>query len=221
MLGAIRLGAVVIPATPQLSADDLADRVAPRRRPDAGGRRPRRRQVRRPRPAPGPARGRRRRHGPRGLAGLPPRRGLPARRPLPAGDQQGRRPGAALLHLRHHRPAQAGGAQPDVLPGRAPLDPVLDGPAARRRAPQHLLARLGQARLEQLLHPLARRGDRAGAQLRPLRPGRAAGGPGPLPGDHLLRAPDGVADARPDRPRRDPDRAARGCSAPASRSTPR
>ncbi|CAA9290839.1 MAG: Acetyl-CoA synthetase, partial [uncultured Friedmanniella sp.] len=193
--------------------DAAALRRRPRRprrswgRPDAGGRRGRRRQVHRPRPAAGPARGGRG-HRPGRVAGLPTRRGLPARRPAPARDQQGRRPGPAVLHLWHHGQSQAGRAQPDLLPGRAPLDPLLDGPAAGRRPPQHLLARLGQARLEQLLHPLAGRCHGAGAPVRPLRPRRAARGPRPLRGHDVLRPADGVADARPDRPRRHPDLAA-------------
>ena len=48
-------------------------------------------------------------------------------------------------------------------------DDVLARPAARRRAPQHLLARLGQARLVLLLRAVDRRGDGAGLQLRALR----------------------------------------------------
>ncbi len=45
------------------------------------------------------------------------------------------------------------------LPGRAPVDHVLDRPAPRRRAPEHLVAGLGQARLEQLLRTVERRRD--------------------------------------------------------------
>ena len=43
------------------------------------------------------------------------------------------------------------------LSGRASVDDVLDRPAAGRRAPEHLVARLGQARLELLLRALERR----------------------------------------------------------------
>ena len=43
--------------------------------------------------------------------------------------------------------AEARRAHPGLLPGRAPVDDVLARAAARRRAPQHLVARLGQARL--------------------------------------------------------------------------
>ena len=67
------------------------------------------------------------------------------------GRDPGRRAAAALLHVGHHGAAQAGRAHPRVVPDRAPLDDVLDRPAAGRRAPQHLLAGLGQARLEQRL----------------------------------------------------------------------
>ena len=42
-----------------------------------------------------------------------------------------RRPAAALLHLRHDGAAQARRAHPRVLPGRAPVDDVLDRAAAR------------------------------------------------------------------------------------------
>ena len=87
----------------------------------------------------------------------------------PGRADPGRRPAAALLHLRHDRAAQAGRAHPRLVPGRPPLDDVLDRAAARRRAPQHLLARLGQARLEQPLRAVERRGDRLHPQLHPLR----------------------------------------------------
>ena len=43
--------------------------------------------------------------------------------------------------------AQAGRAHPGLLPGRPPVHDVLARAAARRRAPEHLLTRLGQARL--------------------------------------------------------------------------
>ena len=81
----------------------------------------------------------------------------------------GRRPAAALLHLRHHRAAEARRAHPRVLPGRASVHDVLDRAAARRRPPQHLLAGLGQARLEQRLRAVERRGVRVHHQLHPVR----------------------------------------------------
>ena len=73
-----------------------------------------------------------------------------------------RRPAAALLHLRHHGAAQARRAHPRLVSRRAPVDDVLDRAGARRRAPQHLLAGLGEARLEQRVRAVERRGERAG-----------------------------------------------------------
>src|SRR5690606_24040349 len=80
----------------------------------------------------------------------------------------------------------------------------LDRAAARRRAPEHLVARLGQARLVQPLRPVERRGDRVPVQLHPLRRGPADGRDGPRRGHHLLRPADRVAHADPGRP--DPPR---------------
>ncbi len=81
-------------------------------------------------------------------------------RVCPGRGDPGHRPAAAVLHLRHHRPAQAGPAHSRFLPGRAPVDHVLDRAPARRRAPEHLLAGLGQARLEQRVRALERGRDR-------------------------------------------------------------
>jgi len=67
------------------------------------------------------------------------------------------RSASALLHLGHHRAAEAGPAHAAELPGGALLHHVLDWYARRRRAREHQLAGLGQARLEQLLRPLERR----------------------------------------------------------------
>ena len=80
-----------------------------------------------------------------------------------------RRPAAALLHVRHHEPAQAGRAHAGLLPRRPPVDDVLARRAPGRRAPQHLLRRLGQARVVVLLRTVDRGGDDRGAELRPLR----------------------------------------------------
>ena len=52
---------------------------------------------------------------------------------------------------------EAGRAHPHVVSGRASVDHVLDRSAARRRAPQHLLAGLGKARLEQRVRAVERR----------------------------------------------------------------
>ena len=68
---------------------------------------------------------------PDGLGGLPAGVRVPRGRCAPARGQQGRRPDPALLHLRHHRAAQAGAAHPRVVPDRAPVHHVLDGAAAR------------------------------------------------------------------------------------------
>jgi hypothetical protein len=62
--------------------------------------------------------------------------------------------------------AQAGRAHPHQLPGGPPVDDVLARPAARRRPPQHLLAGLGQARVELLLRAVDRRGHDLHLQLR-------------------------------------------------------
>ena len=132
-----------------------------------------------------------------------------------------RRPDAALLHVRHDEPAQARRAHPALLPRRAPVDDVLDRPAARRRAPQHQQPRLGQARVVVVLRAVGRRGDGLRLQLQPVRPGRPAAGPAHARGHLDLRAADRVADAHQERPvRRARARCARS-SAPASRSTPR
>ena len=133
---------------------------------------------------------------------VPPRR---------APGHRARRPAAALLHLRHHEPAQAGRAHPGVLPRRAPLDDVLARPAARRRAPQHLLARAGPS-------TRGRASSRRGSpRRRSSSTTTRASTPAALLGvlrEHevtsLLRAADGVADADQRRPLRRPGRAARG-----------
>ena len=82
------------------------------------------------------------------------------------------------------------------------------GLRARRRAPQHLLPGMGQARLVELLRAVARGGDGAGVQLRPLRPGCAARADPSRGRDDLLRSSDGVADADQRRPDRRARRAA-------------
>lgn len=110
------------------------------------------------------------------------------------------RPADAVLHLRHHRPPQTGRAHPHLVPGRPPRDDVLDRAEARRRAPEHLLTRLGQARLVQPVRAVERRGDRLPVQLHPLRRGPADGRDGQGPGHHLLRPAHRVAHAHPGRP---------------------
>ena len=206
ILAAMKLGAVIIPATPLLGPADLVDRV------ERGGAR----HVVVPHAhaskfddVPGaytriavgePVDGWLSYADADGAAD-----GVRARR-----ADRGIRHVAALLHLRHDRPAEARRAHSRVLSGGAPVDDVLDRPAAGRRAPQRLLAGLGQARLEQRLRALARRGLRDAVQLRALRRAGAARPDGPLRGQHVLRAADRVADADPGGPRPLAGVAARG-----------
>ena len=110
---------------------------------------------------------------------------------------QGERSAAALFHLGHHREAQARAAQPPELPGRLAVDDVLDRAAAGRHPPQHLVARLGQARLELRLHAVGRRGLRLHAEPAAVQREEPARRAGALPGHDLLRAADGVAHADP------------------------
>ena len=83
-----------------------------------------------------------------------------------------RRSLAALLHLGHHREAEDGAAHAPELPGRPPVDHVLARPARRRRALQHQLAGLGQARLELLVRAVERGRDDLSLQPRALRRAR-------------------------------------------------
>ena len=97
--------------------------------------------------------------------------------------------------------AEDGAAHAAELSGRPPDDDVLAGPAPRRRAPEHQLAGLGQACVEQLL---SRRGTparrsscstrRASTPRFTLDTHRA------LRRDLAVRAADGVAHAHPRRP---------------------
>ena len=156
MLAAMKLGVVVIPATTLLTGDDLADRVERGRArmivADAGPGR----QVRRPGARRRAASRSARRRSPAGwplercLRGVR-RRSRPTARPAPTTRCCSTSPRAPPRKpkLVLHTPSQ--------LPGRPPVDDVLDRPAAGRRALEHLLARLGQARLEQLLRAVERR----------------------------------------------------------------
>ena len=74
--------------------------------------------------------------------------------------------------------------------------------AARRRAPQHLVAGLGEARMEQRLRAVERRGDRADPQRRALLGDAPARHADAMRGHQPLRAADGVADAHPGGPER-------------------
>ncbi len=80
------------------------------------------------------------------------------------------------------------------------VDHVLDRAAAGGRAPQHLLARLGQACVEQLLRAVDRRRHHRDPQPGAVRRQGAAGGAGPGAGHDVLRAADRMADADPGGP---------------------
>ena len=171
ILAAMKLGAVIIPASTLLQPADLADRIA-------------RGQVR---------------HvitetaqlakfgtvpgdwtrvvvdGPAVPAGIRTRTRSRAGLVHARGRHPGRRPAAALLHLGHHGPAQARRAHPGQLPGGAPVHHVLDRHPAGRRAPEPVLPRMGQARLEQPVRAVERGGHRAGAEPGAVLRGRAAG----------------------------------------------
>ena len=116
-------------------------------------------------------------HGWRAFASL-----IEPERPLPAGRADaGRRADAALFHLGHHRALEARRAQPRELSDRASVDHVRARPQAGRRSSQHLLARLGEARLVERVRAVergsdgrrARRAVRAARRAR--RPRRARG----------------------------------------------
>ncbi len=161
MLAAMKLGLVLIPAMPQLGAADIADRLERGRAKFLVAHGRRRREFRR---------GRSRRSlriavgdAPDGLARLrlaaQPQRALPARR----ADAR-RRPDAALFHLGHDGAAEARRPQPRELSDRPSVDHVRARPEARRRPSQHLLARLGEARLVERVRALERRSDHGRAR---------------------------------------------------------
>ena len=166
-LAAMKLRAVVIPATPLLGPADLRDRVEPRPGPACDRTRRGHRQVRR---------GARRLHPHRGRRGVP-QGWLPYEEAYgaPAELRARRRPTRAddplMLYFTSGTTAQPKLVEHThvVVPDRASGDHVLDRPEARRRAPEHLLPGLGQARLVQPLRPLERRGDRLHPQLHALR----------------------------------------------------
>ncbi len=95
----------------------------------------------------------------------------------PDGPTRAGRPAAALLHLGDHLPAEAGRPHPRQLPGRPPVHHVLDRHQARRRAPEHLLARLGQARLVEPVRPVERAGHDLDPEPEPVQRRRDAQGP--------------------------------------------
>ena len=157
LLAAMKLGAVVIPATTLLTASDLRDRLdrGAARHVVVGGA-----DTGRFDGVEGDYTRIAVRGAPRGLAALRGRRrGRPGVRPGRPDPGVGH--AAPLLHVRHHRAAEAGGAHARVVPRRPPLDHVLDRPGAGRRAPEHLVAGLGEARVEQRVRAVDRRGDGA------------------------------------------------------------
>ena len=165
MLAAMKLGAVIIPATTLLGPADLRDRV------ERGGARhvivggadaPKFDAV--PATTPGSRSATRRRAG---CATPTPT----ARRPtFDAGRADARRrPAAPLLHLGHDGEAEARRAHARVVSGRPPSTMYWIGLQPGRRPSQHLVAGLGKARVEQRLRALERGGDGARLQLLALR----------------------------------------------------
>ena len=161
MLAAMKLGLVLIPAMPTLGHADIADRLERGQAKyliahgaDAEKFAGLGEGVERVAVGPAPPGWRALRHASRQPV-LRPRR-----------PDQSRRPDAALFHLGHDGALEARGAHPCELPDRASLDHVRARPQARRRASQHFLARLGQARLVELLRALERRRDRHRARQR-------------------------------------------------------
>ena len=197
MLAAMKLGAVVIPATTLLTPDDLADRFE----------RGRARHVVTSAADTAKFDGFKQDLTRIAVGDAPPgwhryddllerARRVHARR-----RNQCRRSAAALFHLRHDGEAQAGAALAPVLSDRPPVDDVRDRPAARRRPSQHLLPGLGQARLELLLRALERRRDGVHRTTSRGSTPRRCWRRSSAQQRHLaLRAADGVAHADPGRP---------------------
>ena len=143
MLAAMKLGAVVIPASTLLTPNGPQGPVRARACATSGRLCGGCAEVRRPRSHGDAYRGRRCTGR---MAWL--RRSAAWRCTLHCRWRNARhRSDAAVLHLRHHVAAEAGGAQSPELSGRPPDHHVLDRPAAGRHAPEHFVARLGEARL--------------------------------------------------------------------------
>ena len=146
MLAAMKLGAVVIPATTLLTRDDLIDRFERGRARHVITSADNTGEIRR---------NPRRLHAHRGWRhpaiadGMAPLRGrVRGSGRVRAGRRDARhRPAAAIFYLRHDGAAEAGSAQPSELPGRPSGDDVLDRPRTRRYPSEHLVAGLGEARL--------------------------------------------------------------------------
>ena len=78
----------------------------------------------------------------------------------PDGADRCRRSAAPVFHLGNDGEAEARAAFAPELSGRQPVQPFCSGALARRCAFEHVVARLGEARLELFFHPLARRRHR-------------------------------------------------------------
>ena len=132
ILAAMKLGVVIIPASTLLGPDDLADRVA---RGDVRHVVTESALTGRFAGVPGDWT---RIAVSLGFAEAPPagwhsfaESGAGGHPVHPGLRDHGQRPAAAVLHLGHHGPAQAGRAHPRLVPGRPPVHHVLDRPAAR------------------------------------------------------------------------------------------
>ncbi len=193
MLAAMKLGAVIVPATdaahPQRSRRPFRPRPRSPRHHQLG----RRRQIRRPAGRLHADCRRQRRAG----LGVIRKRLRSVRRVHARRRNAGRRSDAALFHLGHHGDAQARAAQPPELSGRPSVDHLLDRAKARRYPSQYLFARLGQACLELLLLAVERAGDDLHRQSAPLQRQGLARHHRALRRHHVLRAADGVAHADP------------------------
>ncbi len=220
MLAAMKLGAVVIPATTLLT----------HRRPARPPRARRRRHVDR-RSAADAASSRRctgdytriarRRRARRAGTALRRRRGAVAATFTPDGPTRADRSAAAVLHLGHD------GASPSSCCTRTR---AIRSATSRRctgsacspaTCTQHQLAGLGQARLELLLRAVERRRHVFIYNYARFNAQAAAGRARALPRHHAVRAADRVAHADPGGPRGVRGRRCASWSAPASRSTPR
>ena len=199
ILAAIKLGAVVIPATTLLGPDDIADRIS---RGDV--RHVITESAQAPKFGAAAATG-----GWTPIAVGEPDRRLAAlrgcvrrRRWTPRMAYAGRAIRCCCTSPRAP-PRSPSWSSTRTPPTRsAPVHHVLARPAAGRRPPQRLLPRLGQARLVERVRPVERRGHGDGARARAVLGRRAARGHSGLRRQHAVRAADRVADADPVRPRR-------------------
>ena len=202
MLAAMKLGAVVLPATTQLSAGTCATACSSAARASPSSTRTGR-QVRRPElPLT------------RFVAGAPPA-GTPSATATPRPPTSCRTaPPTPTTRCcstspRAPPPSPSWSSTPTGPTGRQPVDHVLGRPATRRRALEHQLAGLGQHAQELLLRATERPGLRVRLQLRPLRAAGGARHAGALRRHHPVRSAHGVAHAGAAAAGRLPHRAAR------------